>query len=135
MNDILMVGSIAADTAVNLIKTQREQIKERLSERFIQDALNKLSNVNWIEKDIKAYNPEYYCKLSEYGIFGGLWDYADARNCGISVKLTDINIFQETVEICEIFDINPYVCPSESVYIISAKSGYDMINLFEKNGI
>jgi len=135
MNDIVMVGSIAADTAVNLIKTQRDRIKETLSDRFIDDAEDKLSFINWTEEDIKSVNPDYYYKLADYGIFGGLWDYAEARSCGITIKLSDLAIYQETIEICEIFDINPYVCPSESVYLVSVKSAYDLISIFENRGI
>lgn len=135
MNDIVMVGSIAADTAIKLIDSQRNKLNKVLSERFLEEAKKKLSFVNWTEQDIKDVSPDYYCKLSEYGIFGGLWEFAENRKCGITVKLPDINICQETVEICEAFDVNPYVCPSDSVYIISVKSGYEAIYLFEKKGI
>lgn len=135
MNDIVMIGSIAAETAVNLISTKRKELNKVLSDRFIDDALVKLSDITWNDDDIKAVKPDYYCKISDYGIFGGLWDYAESRSCGITVYLTSIEIMQETVEICEAFDVNPYVCPSDSVYILSVKSGYDVVNLFNKRGI
>lgn len=135
MNDIIMVGSIAADTAVKLIDSKREELNKTLSDRFIDDARKKISKINWTEEDIKEVAPDFYCKLSDYGIFGGLWDYAESRDCGLSVKLSEIPILQETVEVCEVFDINPYVCPSESVYLLSVKSGYEAIYIFEKKGI
>ncbi len=130
-----MVGSIAAETAVSLINSNRDELRKTLSDRFIEDSLKKLSSINWTEEDIVSVNPDYYCRISEYGIFGGLWDFAEARNCGITVKLSDITIFQETIEVCEVFDVNPYVCQSDSVYILSVKSGYDTIALFEKKGV
>lgn len=135
MNDIVMLGSIAAETAAKLIETQRPKLKEYLSDRFIDDAYRKLSFVNWTKEDVETVNPDYYLQMSDFGIFGGLWEYGENRKVGLSVKLHDISIFQEVVEICEIFDINPYVCSSESVYLLSVKSGYEVIHLFEKKGI
>lgn len=136
MNEIVILGTIAAVTANNLIETKKDILRERFSERFIIECQEKLSVINSRnEQFINEIKSDFCLEINDYGVFGSLWDFAKVRNTGIEVYLKDIPIEQETVEICEVFDINPYISLSEEVYILSVKSGYDTIQLCEKNGI
>mgnify|MGYP002508288826 CR=1 FL=1 len=45
---------------------------------------------------------------SRGGIFAALWELAQRAGVGLSVHLKAIPIRQETVEICNFYDINPY---------------------------
>lgn len=136
MNDILIIGTIAVDTALNLIATKKSELRTTLSERYIDESKQKLSDINKIDKEIfNQIDNDYIHEISDYGIFGSLWDYAEERKTGIEIDLFSIPIDQATVEICEIFDINPYTSPSKGVYIMSVKSGYDACKTLEKNGI
>ena len=47
-------------------------------------------------------------ELSQGGILGALWEMAEQAKVGLEVDLRKIPIRQETVEICEYFDVNPY---------------------------
>jgi len=69
-------------------------------------------------------------KVSEGGIYKALWDMAQAENVGVRVYLEDIYIRQETVELCEHYDINPYMLNGEgSFLIISGNSAMLFPNL------
>lgn len=46
--------------------------------------------------------------LGQGGIFGALWEMAEHAGIGLEVDLKKIPVKQETIEICEYFDINPY---------------------------
>ncbi len=46
--------------------------------------------------------------VTEGGIFGALWEMAESSGIGLEIDLKKIPLKQETVEICELFDINPY---------------------------
>lgn len=136
MNDIIILGTIAADIGISLINNKKEILSKTLSERFIMESFDKLSSVNGKNKEILDVTDYDFCmEVSDYGIFGSLWDFGKERNTGIEVDLKEIPIEQETVEICEIFDINPYVSPSKNVYILSVKSGYDFIKECKSRGI
>lgn len=47
-------------------------------------------------------------ELSQGGIFGALWEMAERADVGLEINLKRIPIRQETVELCEYFDVNPY---------------------------
>ena len=46
--------------------------------------------------------------LSRGGVFAGLWELAEQSGVGLEADVRSIPIKQETVEICNFFDINPY---------------------------
>lgn len=47
--------------------------------------------------------------VREGGIFAALWEMAAAKNVGLSVDLKNIPIRQHTIEVCEYFNLNPYM--------------------------
>lgn len=46
-----------------------------------------------------------------------------------------INIHQETIELCEYFDINPYKIPSSGALIMITKDGKGLVEELRRNGI
>ena len=52
---------------------------------------------------------------SQGGIFGALWDMAEASGIGLDIDLKKLPIRQDTIEISEFFDINPYSFCQEEV--------------------
>ena len=64
-----------------------------------------------------------------------LWDIAEASGTGLKVDLRSIPVQQETIEICEIFDINPYRLISGGSLLIACDNGLDMVDALRAEGI
>ncbi len=73
--------------------------------------------------------------VTEGGIFGALWEMGAASGVGISAELLKIPIRQETIEVCEVFDINPYRMMSSGSLLIGCPNGNFMVRELEKEGI
>jgi len=73
--------------------------------------------------------------VTEGGIFGALWEMAEASSVGLEIDLKRIPIRQETVEICEFFDINPYELISSGCMLMAAEDGNTLVRKLEKAGI
>ena len=69
------------------------------------------------------------------GIFGALWELAEASGVGLDITLKKIPIRQETVEICEFFDINPYQLASGGSLLMAAEDGNRLVMDLAKEGI
>ena len=65
--------------------------------------------------------------VTEGGIFGALWELAEASGVGLEIELKKIPLKQETVEICEFFGINPYELISSGVMLMAAKDGNRLV--------
>lgn len=72
---------------------------------------------------------------SDGGIFAALWQLGDRNGVGLKVNLKDIPVRQETIEICEFFDINPYKLRSDGSLLIVTEKPEDMILSLQKQNI
>ena len=73
--------------------------------------------------------------VTEGGIFGALWELAESSGIGLAVDLKDIPVRQETIEICEFFQINPYGLISSGCMLIALPDGNRLVRELEKHGI
>ena len=53
-----------------------------------------------------------------------LWELAGYYGRGMRVKLRDIPVKQETIEICEVLEVNPYHLLSGGCALLVADNGY-----------
>lgn len=61
--------------------------------------------------------------VREGGIFGGLWRLAEANGVGLVIDLKQIPVKQETIEVCEFYDVNPYELLSGGSLLIITEGG------------
>lgn len=73
--------------------------------------------------------------VTEGGIFGALWELAESSGVGLEIDLKKLPIRQETVEICNFLDINPYGLISSGSMLMTADNGYDLVRALNKQGI
>lgn len=75
--------------------------------------------------------------VTEGGIFGALWELAEASGVGIEVYEDNIKIRQETVEICRVFSIDPMKLISSGVMIMTVSGGKKslLVEAFNKENI
>lgn len=57
-------------------------------------------------------------RIAQGGIFNALWEMADMAGVGLEVNLREIPVYQETIELCEYFDLNPYYLYSEGALLV-----------------
>lgn len=73
--------------------------------------------------------------LSQGGIFGALWEMAQRSGVGLEVDLKRIPVRQETIEVCEYFDINPYALYSAGALLIGTQQPEALIQELGAHGI
>lgn len=70
--------------------------------------------------------------VTEGGIFGALWEMAEASGVGLEIELKKIPLKQETVEICEFFGINPYGLISSGAMLMASSDGNRLVMELQK---
>ena len=73
--------------------------------------------------------------VTEGGIFGALWELAESSGIGLNIDLKKIPVKQETIEVCEFFQINPYELISSGCMLMAAADGNQLVRELEKQGI
>ena len=72
---------------------------------------------------------------SEGGIFAALWDMAEYSGTGLDIDLRHISVKQEIIEICELFNINPYILDSMGCLLMTSDNDCDIINILKSCNI
>ncbi|MBM3118202.1 MAG: AIR synthase [Chloroflexi bacterium] len=74
---------------------------------------------------------------TECGIWGGLYEIAQAANLGVEVEMESIVVEDCAKEICSYFGIDPYASISEGTLIISCKEhkAQDILKALRQKGI
>ncbi len=73
--------------------------------------------------------------VTEGGVFGALWELAACSGVGLEVMLDAIPVRQETVEICEFYNLNPYQLISSGSMLMVADDGQALVKALEAEGI
>ena len=73
--------------------------------------------------------------VSGGGIFGALWELGESAGVGLTISLKKIPVKQETIEMCEFFDLNPYELRSDGALLMVAEDGNELISKLQKQGI
>ena len=61
--------------------------------------------------------------VSEGGIFAALWELAEGAGVGLTIDLKKLPLRQETVEVCEYCNVNPYQLLSGGCLLMTAEDG------------
>ena len=72
---------------------------------------------------------------SEGGILGALWELAEAAGCGLEVDMRKLPLRQETVEVCECCNVNPYELLSGGCLVMTAWDGNRLAAALAAEGI
>lgn len=73
--------------------------------------------------------------VREGGIFGGLWQLAKANGVGLVIDLKQIPVKQETIEVCEFYDVNPYELLSGGSMLMITEGGTRLVSELAEQGI
>ena len=74
-------------------------------------------------------------KAGEGGVLAALWELAADHRAGFHVWLRDIPILQESIELCETFDLNPYRLHSGGSCLAVADNGLDIVRHLTRQNI
>lgn len=135
--DILVTKWIGIEGTSIIAKEQEERLRERFSVPFIESAKGLdcfLSVLPEAEIAVRCGVCAMH-DVTEGGIFGALWEMAEASGVGLEIDVKKIPIRQETVEVCEFFGINPYQLISSGCMLMAAENGMTLQRELEKAGI
>lgn len=135
--ELVMTKWAGVEGTAILANDKVEALKERFNMDFIEKAQSLSSHISIVKdaKIAKEIGATSMHDITEGGVFGALWEVAAASNVGVTVDLKKIPIKQETIEICELFDLNPYLLMSSGCLLISTYKGNELVDALKKEGI
>lgn len=123
--ELILTKWIALAGTAALAAAHEERLKARYPFTLIDRAkeFEKLMSVEEEARAITHFDTAAMHDLSQGGIFGALWEMSERAGVGLEVDLKKIPVKQETIEICEYFDINPYYLYSAGALLVGTDRG------------
>lgn len=135
--DILVTKWIGIEGTAILAKEKEAELSGTFPQAFVEQAKAFDHMLSVLPEALIAVRHQVAAMhdVTEGGIFGALWEMAEASGVGLEIDLKKIPIRQETVEICEYFDLNPYELISSGCMLMAAADGNTIVRELEKSGI
>lgn len=136
-DELVMTKWAGLEGTAIIAEEKKEILLQRLPEYLVQEAIGYMDELSILpEAEIaSAHGASVMHDVTEGGIFGALWEIGEASGVGIVADLPKIPIRQETIEICEVFDINPYMLVSSGSLLIGCKQGNLLVERLKAAGI
>lgn len=135
--DVVMSKWIGLQGTAKIAKEQKETLLKRLPARFIAEAAT-YDRYMSILPEARIALSEGAAALHDVsggGIFRALWELAERAETGIRIDLKKIPVKQETIEICEVFGLNPYELLSGGALLMVATDGEALVEKLAESGI
>ena len=136
-DDIIMTKCIGIGGVQYIINNNREKILEKYVEDVVKRAYGNRSDLSIAKEACIAIENGAVSlhDMSQGGVYAALWDMAEASGTGLLVDFRAIAVRQEIIEICEIFDINPYELNSCGSLLITSSDSERIIKALAEEGI
>jgi hydrogenase maturation factor len=120
-----------------LAKEKKEELTGKYPVPFINDAADFKEYIQVADEAAVAIKSGVSAihDLSNGGVFAALWEMGERAGCGLKVNLKNIPIRQETVEICEFFEINPYQFLAGGALLFATDDGEKLVTELGNAGI
>lgn len=135
--DVIISKWIGLEGTVRLAKEDREALLTRYPVGMIDEASD-FERFLSIVPEAAAAARSGVCGMhdvSQGGIFAALWEMAEQAGVGLEIDLRKLPLRQETVEICEFYDLNPYELLSGGALLMTAGDGTALVTALEKEDI
>ena len=135
--EIVMTKTIAKTGCGIIANQKKDELEKRYPSTFIEGTMEFEQDLSIINDVLvaKANNATYLHDVNEGGIFRGLWELGEVAGRGLEVDLKSIAVQQETIEICDYVDANPYKLMSCGNLLIVTSNGKAMTQAFLEKGI
>ncbi len=135
--DIVVSKWIGLEGTARLASRYRERLCTRYPVRMIDEAASYDRYLSVIPEAATAVKSGV-CGMhdvSRGGIFGALWELAQRAGVGLEIDMKKIPVRQETIEICEFFELNPYELLSGGCLLMAADNGRRLADALMREGI
>lgn len=135
--DLIIAGSIGLTGAALAARAGEKAVRERFSSQYaeriftLDQGLLSQEEAEEIGRLAGATDMEM---VGEGGFMNCLWRLLEAYGLGCIIELRAILLRQETVEACEVFDLNPYRLHSAGCFLMAADSGFEAVRELERRG-
>lgn len=133
--DLVVAGYAGLAGTVKLAEAAKEELSRWFSDEYMEEIAD--------AAPLCPVSPEFWrsCGAAEWepagegGILTAIWNLTGAYETGVEFYLRQIPMRQETVEICERLELNPYRLYSWGCVLLTADNGGQLVRILAEKHI
>lgn len=132
-DDIVCIGYIGMDGASLIANAREKELLQRFPKTMVSSALEFEKSLELINA-VDCINKKavgLMQTIREGGIFAALWELSKKSKTGLSIDIKKIPMKQMVVEICNLYDLNPYEMLSTGCLLVVAKDGDALVEILQ----
>lgn len=135
--DVVLTKWIGLEGTSIIAKEKEEVLTTRFSIGLIEEAKGFDKYLSVVKEAATAIRSGVCAMhdISSGGIFAALWEIAESADVGLQIDLKKIPVKQETIEVCEFFELNPYSLSSGGSMLMVTEKGHDLVNALQEEHI
>lgn len=138
--EILLCGYTGLEGTLRILEDAGDELSHRFVPAFLSQAEKRKEDLVLPETILALWKEERggvtaVRQITEGGILAALWDLTEQSGFGMDVSMAAMELRQETVEICEFFQLNPYLLTSAGSFLLAVKHAGPVVEILEKAGI
>ena len=135
--EIVLVKWIGMEGTLRIMREEGTVLTERFAPGFL-NRLEDMKNEIFSDKAMeiaRQIGASAMHPVGEGGILAALWNMAEGAGIGLSVEMKKMTVRQETIEVCEVFHLNPYQLTSTGAVLIVTPKGEELKERLKREGI
>ena len=133
--DLVVAGYAGLAGTVKLAEAAKEELSRWFSDEYMEEIAD--------AAPLCPVSPEFWrsCGAAEWepagegGILTAIWNLTGAYETGVEFYLRQIPMRQETVEVCERLELNPYRLYSRGCVLLTADNGGQLVRILAEKYI
>ena len=134
--ELLLCGYAGLEGTLRILDESEEELGTRFVPAFLEKA--KLLREKLILPDQILSVKEQVSDIRQIGsggILAALWELGEELQTGFDIDFSKIALKQETVEICEFYQLNPYLMTSAGSFLLVTGQSEEVIAYLAEQGI
>jgi len=148
---IIVINTIALPAAKYIYNEKKRELCEKFSLSFMRHAAKLCEDEERKDTSLSGRmcasglpaaleeggedSQSYIREIGDGGILNALWYMNEELGSGMEIDLRKIPIRQETVEILELFNVNPYYAKSDGAWLLVTQDPVSVTEACEKAGL
>lgn len=134
---IIITEHIALSGTAKLALAHEKELRSYYPAELVDTAISLSDKADTGKARLIAgkYPDTYIFTLGEKGFLAELWDMAESLSGGLDIDIKAIPLKQESVEVCEFLDEDPYRIDSTGSLLIITENTLELKKLLEDEGI
>lgn len=134
--DIILCGYAGLEGMLRILAEREAELGKRFVPVFIKQMKELKAKILALDAiaAAQAAGARAIHQIGSGGILAALWELAEASGIGMEVELSKMTVRQETVEVCECYNLNPYQITSTGSFLMTAENGDALVKALEGVG-